>query len=37
MDSEMAAVLITVGRVLLGGAFAFAGIRNIVNASWSAA
>ena len=33
MESEFAAASIAVGRVLLGGAFVFAGIRNIMNAS----
>ena len=33
MDSELAAASIAVGRILLGGAFVFAGIRNIMNAS----
>ncbi len=33
MDSDFTAGLVLIGRILLGGAFAFAGIRNIMNAT----
>ncbi|MDQ6433395.1 DoxX family protein [Mesorhizobium sp. LHD-90] len=34
MESELSIALIAVGRILLGGAFVFAGIRNIMNVSF---
>jgi putative oxidoreductase len=33
MDSDFSSGLVLIGRILLGGAFVFAGIRNITNAS----
>ncbi|MEQ1950321.1 DoxX family protein [Mesorhizobium sp. CN2-181] len=32
MDSDFSTGLVLIGRILLGGAFAFAGVRNIMNA-----
>ncbi|PSJ64833.1 DoxX family protein [Kumtagia ephedrae] len=33
MESDMTTALVVIGRILLGGAFVFAGIRNVMNAS----
>lgn len=33
MDPDFSTALTAIGRILLGGAFVFAGIRNIMNAS----